>query len=45
MKFEVFSAFSGKAVRKVEFDVPKADVQRLRELLDFSDFLIWLYFE
>ena len=31
MTFEEFSALSGQNVRKVEFDVPKADIDCLRE--------------
>lgn len=38
MIFEEFSALSGQDVRKVEFDVPRADFQCLRELFDFKDF-------
>lgn len=38
MAFEEFSAFSGQDIGNEEFDVPKADVVCLRELLDFKDF-------
>ena len=37
MAFEEFSALSGQDIRKVEFDVPKADVYCLRALFDFND--------
>lgn len=36
--FEELSAFTGQDIRKVEFDVPKVDIDSLRELLDFKDF-------
>lgn len=38
MTFEEFSELSGQEVRKVELDVPKADLPCLRELPDFRDF-------
>ena len=38
MVFEEFSAFSGQDIRKVEFDLPKVDIECLRQLFDFNDF-------
>ena len=38
MTFEELSALSGQDIRKVEFDVPKADIECLRQMLDFKDF-------
>ena len=37
MAFGEFSAFSGQDVGNVELDVPKADLECLRQLLDFQD--------
>ena len=36
--FEEFSALSGQDIRIVEFDVPKVDIECLRQLPDFMDF-------
>ena len=38
MTFEELSVFSGQDIRNVEFDVPQADLERLRALLGFKDF-------
>ena len=38
LTFEELSALSGQDIRKVEFDVPKADIDCLRQLPDFKDF-------
>ena len=38
MAFDEFSALNRQDVRKVEFVVPNADVECLRQLLDFKDF-------
>ena len=38
MAFEEFSALRGQDIRKVEFDVPKVDIECLRQLPDFKDF-------
>ena len=38
MAFEEFSALAGQDVRKVEFDVPKADLECLRQVPDLKGF-------
>ena len=38
MTFEESSALSGQDVRKAELDVSKADIECVRQLLDFRDF-------
>lgn len=37
MTFEELSALSSHNIRKAEFDVPKADLECLRQLPDFDD--------
>ena len=37
MTFEELSALSGHDIRKVEFEVPKADIECFRQLPDFKD--------
>ena len=38
MAFEELSEFGGQEIRKVELDVPKADLERIKQLFDFKDF-------
>ena len=38
LTFEELSALTAQQIRKVEFDVPKADLECLRQLPDFKDF-------
>ena len=38
MTFEELSALSGRDIREVEFDAPRADIDSLRELPDLQDF-------
>ena len=38
LAFEDFSAVTGQQIRKVEFDVPKVDLECPRQLYDFNDF-------
>ena len=38
MTFEELSALSGQDIRKVEFDVPKVDIDWFQQLLDFKDY-------
>ena len=38
MAFEEFSALSGQDIRKIEFDVPKVDIECFSQLFDFKYF-------